>query len=54
MSSIQLLDIVSRSDKLDPGLVAAVAAYAIKQADATDGGVLIFCPGTSSHFVHTL
>ncbi|CED84855.1 atp-dependent rna helicase a [Phaffia rhodozyma] len=44
-SEIQLLDTVSRSDKLDPGLVAAVAAYAITEPNADGGGVLIFCPG---------
>lgn len=44
-SEIQLLDTVSRSEKLDPGLVAAVAAYAINEPNADGGGVLIFCPG---------
>ena len=44
-NSIQILDTVARSDKLDANLVAAVAAHAIAESDGEKGGVLIFCPG---------
>lgn len=46
-NSIQILDTVARSDKLDANLVAAVAAHAIAESDGEKGGVLIFCPGKS-------
>lgn len=47
-NSIQILDTVSRSDKLDAALVAAVAAHAIADSGGEKGGVLIFCPGQSN------
>lgn len=51
-SSIQILDTVSRSDKVDAGLVAAVAAQAIADSDGDKGGVLIFCPGQLDISLH--
>lgn len=46
-NDIQTLDTVSRSEKVDAVLTAAVVQYAIGKAD-DGGGVLVFCPGTSN------
>ena len=46
-NDIQILDGVSRSEKVDATLTAAVVQYAVNKAD-DGGGVLVFCPGTSA------
>lgn len=43
-NDIQILDGVSRSEKVDAALTAAVVQYAVGKAD-DGGGVLVFCPG---------